>query len=190
MLVAQCSIEGCDSPVKARSWCSAHYARWFNHGDPLGGRKTMNGEPERYFREVVLTYDGDECLIWPFGKFASGYGTLNSQTVHRRVCEQTNGPPPSSRHEAAHECGQYGCVAKRHLSWKTPKENQADKILHGTHNRGERCPTAKLTEAQAREIIGLRGVVQQRELANRFGVSVGAVANVACGRTWSWLRCN
>jgi hypothetical protein len=32
-----CSISGCDRPVAARGWCSAHYCRWRNHGDPLGG---------------------------------------------------------------------------------------------------------------------------------------------------------
>ena len=28
-----CSVEGCDAPVKAHGWCSAHYFRWRNHGD-------------------------------------------------------------------------------------------------------------------------------------------------------------
>lgn len=30
-----CSIEGCDSRIQARGWCSKHYKRWRQHGDPL-----------------------------------------------------------------------------------------------------------------------------------------------------------
>jgi hypothetical protein len=33
-----CSIAGCEAKVVARGWCSAHYQRWSNHGDPLGGK--------------------------------------------------------------------------------------------------------------------------------------------------------
>ncbi|WP_292637037.1 hypothetical protein [Mesorhizobium sp.] len=50
--------------------------------------------------------------------------------VSRLVCEEVHGPPPSPDHEAAHSCdnGDLGCATKRHLSWKTPKENTADKF--------------------------------------------------------------
>lgn len=34
---ATCSIGGCGRKVIARGWCSKHYQRWSNHGDPLGG---------------------------------------------------------------------------------------------------------------------------------------------------------
>lgn len=30
-----CSVHGCDGAVKARSWCSTHYQRWWVHGNPL-----------------------------------------------------------------------------------------------------------------------------------------------------------
>jgi hypothetical protein len=32
--VATCSINGCEGPVLARSWCGKHYQRWTKHGDP------------------------------------------------------------------------------------------------------------------------------------------------------------
>jgi 5-methylcytosine-specific restriction endonuclease McrA len=32
--MGQCSIAGCERPVRARGWCAAHYTRWLAHGDP------------------------------------------------------------------------------------------------------------------------------------------------------------
>lgn len=38
-----CSIDNCGRPATARGWCGAHYQRWRNHGDPLGGGPTPKG---------------------------------------------------------------------------------------------------------------------------------------------------
>ncbi|RWO34773.1 MAG: hypothetical protein EOS10_00270 [Mesorhizobium sp.] len=128
-----CSISDCGKSHAARGWCIVHYQRWSRHGDPLAGRKTMNGEPQRYYREVVLTYEGDECIPWPYVVSFGGYGRMKKdgtmQFVHRLVCAEVNGPPPTPDHEAAHSCGKghLACVTKRHLSWKTPKENCAER---------------------------------------------------------------
>ena len=32
-----CTIDGCEGKPVGRGWCSAHWQRWRNHGDPLGG---------------------------------------------------------------------------------------------------------------------------------------------------------
>lgn len=32
-MTAECSVEGCLNPVKARGWCKTHYMRWFRYGD-------------------------------------------------------------------------------------------------------------------------------------------------------------
>lgn len=32
--VEVCTIQGCEKPVRARGWCSTHYARWSRTGDP------------------------------------------------------------------------------------------------------------------------------------------------------------
>lgn len=92
----------------------------------------------RYFREVVVGYTGDDCLLWPFSKSNKGYGTINHDgrnlTVSRFLCAEVNGPPPTPDHVAAHSCGRghTGCVNPRHLRWATRTENEADKIIHGT----------------------------------------------------------
>lgn len=187
-----CDVKDCGKPHHSKGYCREHYPRWKRHGDPLAGNAS-HGEPEHFLREVVLVYDGEECLLWPYSKGGKGYGSINlggrMKTVSRVVCEFFNGPPPSPEYEAAHLCGRGhdACVTKRHLVWKTPAENSADKTRHGTQTRGERHGTAKLTREQVLEIQSLRGVASQSELAARFGVSQSTVSLVQRGKNWAWL---
>jgi hypothetical protein len=187
-----CSVDGCTKKTHGRGLCHAHLNRWRKHGDPLGGG-TKRGEPERFYREVVLPYRGDDCLLWPYSLTVAGYGQLRStkgrtQLVSRRVCEDTHGAAPSPHHEAAHSCGrgQFACVAPNHVSWKTPAENTADKIAHGTYHFGEKHGLSKLTESQVLQIRCSQG--KQTEIAGRFGITQQTVSDIHRGETWAWLE--
>lgn len=187
-----CSINGCTRKHLARGYCNLHYHRFARHGNAEAGR-TYKGVPAKYLEEVVLAYSGDECLVWPFGH-AHGYGRIalggETHRVPRVVCERVNGPPPAAGMEAAHSCGNGagGCCTPRHLRWATPAENQADRIEHGTSNRGERHGLAKLTEAEVLQIRALRGRMSQARIAAKFGVSQPAVSAIYSGARWSWLE--
>lgn len=183
-----CSIEGCGKKVGSRGWCETHYYRWRRHGDPLGGG-TRFGEPLQYYADVVAKYDGDDCVLWPYATNGNGYGQIGRKYVHRLSCELANGPAPSSKHEAAHSCGNghLGCVTKRHLLWKTRSQNHRDKLIHGTHNRGERHPCAKLTTGDVMEIIALKGAMPHAEIAKLFGINPRHVSRIQLGRNWGWL---
>lgn len=153
---------------------------------------TKAHEREQYFREVVLTYDGDECLPWPYIRNVHGYGTIcvdgRYKIVSRMVCEAANGPPPTPKHEAAHSCGKghAACCAKRHLSWKTRAENMADKVEHGTHHRGERNPSAKLKKSDVEKIIWLvDGGMTQQAVADQYSISQSTVSLIVRGRLWA-----
>jgi hypothetical protein len=79
-----------------------HYMRWQTHGttspDPS---KTQPGEAQDFFETVVLTYTGDDCLIWPYSRVANGYGTMGVNGVHKIVsrlaCEAVKRPSPATR---------------------------------------------------------------------------------------------
>ena len=78
-----CSVVDCNGNAHSSKegrggFCRPHYRRMRRHGDPLGG-KAENGEPKRFYKEVVLPYEGDECIIWPYNKSASRYGVSMSQ---------------------------------------------------------------------------------------------------------------
>lgn len=186
-----CAIPQCGKPIEARGWCNKHYIRWRKFGDPLAGQNltTERGAALNFFRDVVLKYEGDDCLIWPFNRTVKGYGRLGPGIVSRMVCEAANGPPPKPRHDAAHSCGRgnEGCCTKRHLSWKTRAENALDRRRHGTANSGERNGQAKLTEAQVREIHMLKNRMSQVAIGKLYGVSASAIGAIL--RLERWPAC-
>ena len=190
-----CSIEGCGRPVDARGWCKAHWKRWRRHGDPLGGG-TPYGEPMA-FLEAAAASVSDECILWPYASIPAQYGYIRidgkAQPAHRVVCEMAHGPAPSPDHQAAHDndgqpCKSPLCVNPNHLRWATPRENNADKTNHDTLNRGERNSNAKLSEAEVGQILALRGVKSQREIAEMFDVAQSRVSLIHSGLAWRHLK--
>jgi hypothetical protein len=136
-----------------------------------------------------VDHDGDECLIWPFGRDDGGYaGPINGQRAYRAMCELANGPAPTPKHWVAHSCGrgQFGCVHPQHVRWATPKENHADKVLHGTDARGERNGQAKLTEDEARAIRN--SFEPLSVLALRHGISESTVSLIRNSKLWGHLE--
>lgn len=188
-----CSVEDCGKPSKKKGLCSAHYQRLWKHGDPCGG-STPHGELMRFIEDVALKYTGDECLQWPFGGTARGYGVVRVdgryRLVHRYICEVVHGEPQTPDHDAAPSCGKghEGCIAPGHLSWKTHAENMSDMLIHGTSNRGGRNPTSKLTEDKVREIRRLNGTMLKKEIGLMFGVSASTISEIHARKKWSWLE--
>lgn len=188
-----CVIDGCEKRVLARGWCPAHYDRWRKYGDPL----LLSQRPKRAPLEWLVAradFDGDDCLVWPFGKIGAGYGAVyleGGQQVraHRLMCELVNGPPPAGRIHAAHSCGNghLGCVHPKHLRWATPKENGEDRVAHGTVPRGRKHGNTKLRDDEALAIYRLKGAATSREVGRSFGVTGGAVNGIWHGQTWAWL---
>ncbi|MDX1117059.1 hypothetical protein GOL29_03285 [Sinorhizobium medicae] len=189
-----CKIETCEKKTYAKGFCQGHYNRLLKYGDPTGGKPSPSpkGSAEAFYRNVVIKHESNDCLIWPYSKAGSGYGFVvlegNRFYVHRLVCEMANGLAPTPKHQAAHACGNSSCVNPSHLSWKTRKENEADKLIHGTHHRGSNCPTAKLSEADVLEIRRLKGVKPGIELARDFNVSRSTISHIHTGKSWFCLN--
>lgn len=190
----QCSVIGCDAAAKYKSpqLCNRHYIRLRRHGDPQGGGSEQGAALE--WISTAIPAKSDACLIWPFGRFKDGYGAVQVSgkkvRVHRLVCEQQHGPPDEANMDAAHSCGRghLGCVNDRHLYWATRAQNLADRIGHGTANRGKRNGQAKLGEAQAREILALKNSGEmQKVVAERYGVSRELIGRIWRRQIWEWL---
>jgi hypothetical protein len=61
-----------------------------------------------------------------------------------------------------------------------------DRIRHGTSNRGHRNGQSKLTEEDVKKIANLKGRLPQKELAEKYGVSISAISSIQLGRRWGW----
>lgn len=193
-----CSIEGCERPSIARGWCGMHYLRWRAHGDqferspgPLTSEFTIrvpDGEAPRTLARL-MDLETDDCVLWPLARSRpDGYGRIRFEgrttLVHVLACIRRHGERPAG-HEVAHTCGVRICMNYRHLRWATPTENQADKVRHGTTNRGERYGRARLTWDQVRDIRRLRMQGESaRSLGKTYGVTSGYIGRIVNHQIW------
>jgi len=100
---------------------------------------------------------------------------------HRLVLEAFVGKCP----EGMEGCHNDGNAFNNHLSnlrWDTPKNNHADKIKHGTTNRGERCGTAKLTLEQVQAIR--KDDRLQRIIAKEYNIAESMISRIKNGKRW------
>jgi hypothetical protein len=192
-----CSVADCDRNAHRdgegrAGLCSLHYQRKRAHGDPL----TVISKDRPAYDWLVrhAAHEGDDCLPWPFHTGRDGYGRVHREngrltTASRLMCEIAHGPPPSPTHEAAHSCGKgnRGCTNPRHLRWDTPTGNHADKIEHGTTNRGERQGAHKLSENDVRTIRRLAATETQASIARHFRIDQSTVSDIKTRRRWGWL---
>ncbi len=156
-------------------------------------RQVKAEEKWSFYNDVIVPYEGDECIFWPFSTTGSrGYAAIHQSKgptiyISRLVCELEHGPAPTDTHEAAHSCGKghLGCATRSHLSWKTVQENNWDKDEHGTRIWGETHPDAKLTVPQVVEIRSraAAGELQWR-LAEEFGVAKTTMSSIVNRKTW------
>lgn len=108
--------------------------------------------------------------------------------IHRLVLEAFVGPCPHGM-EARHFPNRDRTDNRlANLKWGTSADNEADKLMHGTSNRGERCGTSKLGAADIDRIFTLRraGYTQQ-QIADRVGVCRSNVSLILSRRRWAHL---
>ena len=107
------------------------------------------------------------------------------QLVHRLVAEAFLGPAPD-KHEVCHKNGDRSDNRALNLRWGTRKSNHADKILHGTDNRGENNHMCKLRE---KDVIAIRrSLLPLKALAVEYKVSEPTISDIRNYKSWTWLR--
>lgn len=187
----KCKFDGCENTKRlggAFGYCAAHYTQQKKGIElyPIVKNRVKT------WVDLHLGYDGVDCLTWPFSRnpgMAVATMTHNGKRMPaaRYICEKINGPAPSSIHQAAHNCGKghLGCVNPKHLRWATPKENCADKIIHGTRQVGTRHGQAKLDDDKVRYIRKYGPMERdKKKMAKALGVAYITMWDVLAGKTW------
>lgn len=104
--------------------------------------------------------------------------------VHRHVAMAFI-PNPDGLPQVAHKDGNKSNCHVDNLRWTTQSGNEADKVLHGTHRRGEKHPLARLT---AEDAVAIRASDESSgQLANRYGVTAAHIWQIKGGRRWTHI---
>lgn len=185
-----CSIHNCGRRSIARGWCSLHYQRWRQYGDPT---RTPPSEADRFHASYVVDRNG--CWIWQQSTIGQGYGgfrvgstknnTRRRAYAHRYSWELHNNRQVPNGMLVCHHCDIPLCVNPAHLFLGTSADNFRDSKRKNRHAHGERA-NAKLTKEQALEII--RSPESNRELARRFGIGDVQVSRIKHGLRWRHLH--
>lgn len=167
-------------------------------------RRLISTTDPKFWRRVDTSSD-EGC--WPFLGYClpNGYGQIKrvidgqkvSYVTHKFVYELIHGEVPEGK-KVCHDCDNPPCVRPDHLWLGTQAENLKDARDKGravpfggkrADNQGERHGMALLTEEAVIEIRYLWSLGQhtQRQLAEMFGVSRGAICSVVRGQSWKHL---
>lgn len=105
------------------------------------------------------------------------------QLVHRLVLIAFKGKCPSGM-QSCHNNGDFTNNHVENLRWDTPKNNNMDKIRHGTWQGGSKNGNSKLTEEQVSVILKSKGQISAAILALRFCVTKGMIYFIWRKRNW------
>jgi hypothetical protein len=143
-------------------------------GGTVVGRRRVT---EIEFRKIYPDSDG-------YMRVSQGnQGKIIFHQIHILVLNQFVGPCPPEKECCRHLNGNPADNRwPENLEWGTFKENQEDRVRHGTSTRREGNGRAKLTNLQILEIK--KSHLTQRELAKEYKVSQGTISKIQLGQTW------
>ena len=151
----------------------------------------VRGTPEQRFWSKVQP-EASGCWTWTAARSPRGYGRFgwamnDVRMAHRVAWELLYGPIPPGLF-ACHSCDNPPCVRPSHIFIGSNQDNVNDKVSKGRQSRGETHGRHKLSEADARYIKSAVAFgVEQRALADQFGVSQAIVSLIVRGKKWTWL---
>lgn len=127
---------------------------------------------EPILKKTFVGIDG-----YPFVKLQQN-GKRTNYRIHKLVLEAFVGKRPN-RMQARHLDGNRSNNDINNLKWGTCKENQADRLLHGTSSRGEHYNN---------KILRVNNVGKVKLLNKIFGIFVGIISRIEYRTLWGWLE--
>lgn len=133
-----------------------------------------------------------DCWSWMRYRNAGGYGRFSICGKPRNAARISYilafGEIPHGLY-VCHRCDNPACVNPAHLFAGSINDNTKDMVAKGRQARGERHPSAKLTEAQVIAIKQLypSGEYTYRSLGRMFCVSDQNIKEILSGKIWTCL---
>ena len=137
----------------------------------------------------------NDCWLWTGTTTRYPIYYLNNKQyyAHRLICEHYHGD--MSGLVTRHLCGNALCVNPAHLKPGTQAENNRDKVLHGTTNKGKKIPKinnkgnfnpkAKLTE---QDVLDIRSSdTKVKLLAEHYNVSREQIRRIKRRNMWAHI---
>lgn len=114
-------------------------------------------------------------------------GVKSHFSVHILVLQAFRGRRPAG-HVSRHLDGSRNNSELSNLEWSTQSRNLADRIKHGTHNKGSRHPNSKLTESDAVKIrLEAAHGKANTQIAREFGVTPANIGYVVNRKSWTHI---
>lgn len=140
----KCSIEGCNGRYICKGYCTKHYQRWLNHGNPLAlmAKEAFRGlSAEERFHKKYKIDEVTQCWNWQDRLNIWGYGYLSVKInnkwhqyfAHRYSYELYKDKIPKDL-LVCHLCDNPACVNPDHLWIGTNKDNSNDRDRKGRLN--------------------------------------------------------
>lgn len=156
----------------------------------------------RFLRHVNFhEFDVEKCWDWLGAQKGNGYGNFNMNGVtcpaHRASYILFVGPVGDGV-DVCHSCDNRSCVNPDHLFLGDRAANMADAVAKGRISRGQKhsyailsgvsVPAAKLKPEQVRIIWDqIQSGQRSSKIAERFGVTRGAISAIKRGETWTHI---
>lgn len=158
----------------------------------IHGKRAQAGEPLAFIRAHVR-HAGDDCLIWPYGRYGNGYCAIIHEGVqtfaHRVMCKLAHGEPAYEDLEASHTCdkGHDGCVNPKHLVWETHVENH-QRRRGRPHTRNSEARVHNRSTLTPEQVLHVwRSDRSALDLAKECGVTRATIYAIRSGKKWAWL---
>lgn len=203
-----CIVDGCgcevvsvgkrkDSQGKPTTiYCDKHYARYKAHGTVSDNGRTHASLADRFWRKVVKKSD-DDCWEWSGTILGNGYGQIRSggkegkKILAHRLSYELNKCEIPDGLVVMHTCDNRKCVNPNHLGLGTYKDNTQDCWQKG---RGSVNVIARIGAMNGRAVVNEDDVRYIRssndplkQMAERYGVSVGAIDKIRQRKTWTHI---
>lgn len=154
--------------------------------------KVKEGEPiPDYIAPKLLSQSPNRLgymRVYLYRSDGKGPAKKVTKYVHTLVLEAFMGVAPQ-RHQCRHLSGCPSDNRLINLRWGTSRENAADKIRHGTIQRGEKHRFSKLKEDQVREIRRMAARhISYAEIAAKFNVGTSTVGRVVRRTGWAHVK--